>query len=60
MPLFSNLISAAAGFGLGVYVHKNCHFERVEYVELKSFERFTGPIYLPTRWKTPDELKKTS
>ena len=55
MPFFSNLFSAAAGFGLGVYVHKNCHFEKFE---VKPLEKVTGPIYLPTRWKTSDELNK--
>ena len=58
MPLFTNLFSAAAGFGLGIYVHKNCHFEKVDVAPLKPLEKVTGPIYFPTRWKTSEELNK--
>lgn len=55
MAFFSHLVSVMAGFGLGIYVHKNCHFEKFE---VNHLEHVTGPFYLPTRWKTTEELKE--
>lgn len=54
MSFFCHLLSATLGFGLGVYVHKNCHFESTQ---IKYIDNITGPLYLPTRWKTSEEKR---
>jgi hypothetical protein len=57
MGLFTNLFCILTGFGVGVYVHKNCHFEKIVIKPLTPIIKNPEFSY-PTGWKTDEEKNK--
>ena len=57
MGILSNVIFTITGFGIGIYVYKNCHFEKVVINPIQPITRTEIEIYYPSRWKTEEESK---